>query len=156
MENNNITFFDTFGYAYDHIDTELYTDEKCGLHCELELCNPLGHILFPNVYFDIMKRIKLAKHTGTIQEFMEVFDMDNMETLSNYFSVPVEDMRCLLENDIIFSKMRKILTYIMVCNQAMSHRVYRYESYDEVNCFLRRTKEFYLDCEKFFEIEDIL
>ena len=156
MENTNITFFDTFGVAYDNIDTELFVTEKNSLYCEPELCHPLGYILFPHMHLDIMQRIKLAKHSSTIQEFMKVFDVDSIDVLANYFCVPSEDLRCVLENELFFSKMKKILTYIMVCNQAMSHRLYRYESYDEVNSFIKRTQRFYRDCEKFFEIASML
>lgn len=156
MENNNITFFDTFGAAYDHIETELYVDEEDRVHCEPELCHPLGYILFPHIHLDIMQKIKLAKHSNTLSEFMEVFDVDSLKTLSDYFGDSIEDILHLLENNEIFMRMKKILTYIMVCNAAWSHRLYRYESYDEVNSFLRKTKKFYKNCEKFFEVESLL
>ena len=156
MENTNITFFDTFTAAFDHIETEVYMDEKHGLRCDMELCYPLGYLLFPHVHLDIMQRIKLAKYSRNIQEFMKVFDIDNMETLANYFGIPIEDLRCMLENETIFSKMKKILTCIMVCNQAMKCRLYRYNAYDELSIFLHRTREFYQDCEKILRIEDVL
>lgn len=85
-----------------------------------------------------------------------MFGFDSMEDLFRCFYLPVEDVHYLLENEETFNKMKKFLTYVMICNMALSHRIYRYEAYDEVNSFIKNTQKFYRACEKFFEIKDLL
>lgn len=125
------TFSHTFDYSYDYIEDELViwkNGESCS---DPSLCNPLSDILTPKEFLDIMKKVLLAKHSNTVREFMKAFGLENTESLSAYCFIPIEDVRSLLEDDAMFLKMKKCLTYMMVCGLALSSYKDRYELQEE-------------------------
>ena len=99
----------TFDYAYNSIEDELIIgkNKECG--SDPSLCSPLSKLLSPEEFLDLMKRVLLAKHSNTIREFMNAFGLKNVESLSTYCFIPIEDVRSLLEDDAMFLKMKKKL-----------------------------------------------
>lgn len=149
-------FSHTFDADYDYIEDELLIGKNGECFSDPSLCTPLSDLMPPEEFLDLMTRVLVAKHSNTIREFMKAFGLKNVESLSTYCFIPIEDVRSLLEDDAMFLKMKKSLTYMMVCGLALSSRMYRYEVQDEARDLLERIKELHQDCEKFFETEGIL
>jgi hypothetical protein len=62
---------------------------------------------------------------------MKAFGLKNVESISAYCFIPIEDVRDLLEDDAMFLKMKKGLTYMMACGLALSSCKDRYELQEE-------------------------
>ena len=155
-KNNNNPFAYSFDFAYDYIEDELVIKKNGECGSDPSLCAPLSELMPPEGFLDLMRRVLLAKYSNTIREFMKAFGLENVESLSTYCFIPIEDVRSLLEDDAMFSKMKKSLTYMMVCGLALSSRMCRYEVQDEARDLLERLKDLHQDCEKFFKAEGIL
>ena len=124
-------FSHTFDYAYNSIEDELVIGENKECGSDPSLCSPLSNLLSPEEFLDLMKRVLLAKHSNSIQEFMKAFGLKNVESISAYCFISSEDVRDLLEDDAMFLKMKKGLTYMMVCGLALSSYKDCYELQEE-------------------------
>ena len=49
---------------------------------------------------------------------MEVFKIEDKETLADYYGLPTEEMDRLLQNESVFDTMKSALAYMIICRSA--------------------------------------
>lgn len=51
---------------------------------------------------------------------MEVFKIEDKETLADYYGLPTEEMDRLLQNESVFDTMKSALAYMIICDMLLT------------------------------------
>ena len=84
----------------------------------------LSSLLPPDISSDIINKICDASRCKTINDFMTVFEINDMKTLSDFYGLPMEEMECLLENKDIFDRMKRTLSFIIICDRIITYMLH--------------------------------
>lgn len=83
----------------------------------------LNSILPSDISSDMIKKICAASRCKTINDFMTLFEIKDMKTLADFYGLPVEEMESLLENKDIFDRMKRTLSFIIICDRIITSMV---------------------------------